>query len=79
MSKKSIQPGEKVPLKLTATERKALLDLACLDEECESSVQTTPTGKPVTMSLEDLEDLGDYIAAEASHIEDAKLQKKVTL
>ncbi len=30
--KKRIQPGEKVPLKLTATERKLVLeDLVCLD------------------------------------------------
>ena len=62
MSKKPIQPGEKVPLKLTATERKAVLDLACLDEESEASVQAAPSGKPVMMTLEDLENLGDYLA-----------------
>ena len=33
-AKKQIQPGEKVPLKLTATERKLVLeDLMCLDED----------------------------------------------
>ena len=77
MPKKSIQPGEPVPLKLTVTERKALLDLACLDEECEAAIQDTSTGKAVMMSLEDLENLADYLAAEANHTKDAKLQKKL--
>ena len=36
MGKKGIQPGEKVPLKLTAPERKLVLeDLMCLDKAYE--------------------------------------------
>ena len=68
MWKKRIQPGEKVPLKLTPTETKAILeDLMCLDEEYEQVIQGTPTGKPVMMTLDELDDFGGYIAAEANH------------
>ena len=57
-TKKQIQPGEKVPLKLTVAERKLVLeDLMCLDEDYEQIIQGTPTGKPVMMTLDDLDDL----------------------
>ena len=47
-TKKQIQPGETVPLKLTATERKLVLeDLMCLDEEYEQIIRETTSGKPV--------------------------------
>jgi hypothetical protein len=66
MSKKHLQPGEKVPLKLTATERKLILeDLMCLDRYSEQILQSTPSGKPVMMTLDDLDELGGYIAGAA--------------
>ena len=77
MPKKPIQPGDKVPLTLTATERKIVLDLPCLEDDYDSIIQNTPAGEPVMMSLDDLEDFGDYIAAESNHAEDAKLQKEL--
>ena len=78
MWKKSIQPGKKVSLKLTATERKLVLeDLMCLDRQCEQIVQGTPSGKPVMMTLDDLDEFGGYIAAEANHCDDKKKQKKL--
>ena len=49
MWKKQMQPGEKVPLKLTATERKLILeDLMCLDQDYEQIIRSTPRGKPAT-------------------------------
>jgi hypothetical protein len=78
MSRKRIQPGEKVSLKLTQTERKLVLeDLMCLDEECEQIIRDTPLGKPVMMTLGDLDDFGGYIAAEANHCDDKKKEKKL--
>jgi hypothetical protein len=77
-SKKRIPPGEKVPLKLTPTETKAILEtLLLLDEEHEHIIRETPTGKPVMMTLDDLEDFAGYIAAEANHTEDEKLARKL--
>ena len=61
-TKKQIQPGEKVPFKLTATERKLVLeDLMCLDQEHEQVIRDTPAGKPVMLTLDDLEDFSGYI------------------
>ena len=74
MWKKQISRGERVPLKLTPTETKAILgDLMCLDPEYEQLIQDTPAGKPVMMTLDDLEDFGGYIAAEANHTDDKRL------
>lgn len=76
--KKKINPGEKVPLKLTPTEQKAILeDLMCLDRQYEQIIQETPAGKPVLMTLDDLENLAGYVAAEANHTEDKRLSRKL--
>ncbi|MBA2116727.1 plasmid pRiA4b ORF-3 family protein [Bremerella alba] len=76
--KKKIQHSEEVPLKLTAAERKLILDeLMCLDQDYEQIIRETPSGKPVMMYLDDLEDFGGYIASEANHCEDKKKQKKL--
>ena len=78
MWKKCISPGERVPLKLTPTEIRAILeDLMCLDREYEQLIQEAPAGKPVMMTLDDLEDFGGYIAAEANHTEDKRLGRKL--
>ena len=77
-TRKQIQPGEKVPLKLTAAERKLILkELIVTGMEYEELLQATPTGKPVMMTLDDLEDFGGYIAAEANHCDDRKKEKKL--
>jgi hypothetical protein len=78
MWKKRIQPGEKVPLKLTASERKLILEgLTCLDQNYEEMVRSTPSGKPMMLTLDDLEDFGGFIAAEANHCDDRGKQKKL--
>jgi hypothetical protein len=75
--KKLITPGERVPLKLTAAEREVVLDLACLPPEHEEAVQSTTADEPLLLTLNDLDDLGGYVAAEANHTSDKKLQKKL--
>ena len=78
MPKKRILPEETVPLKLTVSERKLILqDLMCLEKEYEKIIQETPAGDPVMMSLGDLDNFGDYIAAEANHCDDTKQQRKL--
>ena len=70
-TKKHIRPGEKLPIKLTLAERTLVLDgLTCLDQEIEQVVRDTPSGQPVMMTLDDLDDFGGYVAAEANHCED---------
>jgi len=78
MLKKQIQPGEKVGLKLTQAERKLVLNgLLCLDQQYEELVRTTPTSKPVMMTLDGLDDFCGYVAAEANHCDEKKKQKKL--
>jgi hypothetical protein len=75
--RKQIEPGSKVGLKLTAAERKLILDLTCLDDNYAQVIRDTPANAPVQFTLDDWEDFGGYIAAEANHIEDKKLGKKL--
>ena len=76
--KKRIQPDEKVPLKLTASERNLVLEgLLCLDAEYEQIVRTARACDPVMMTLDELDDFAGYVAAEANHTQDKKLQKKL--
>ena len=75
-TRKHVRPGEKLPLKLVAAERKLVLEeLMCVDQQIEQAVSDTPTDQPVMMSLDDLDDLGGHIAAEANHCNDKKKQK----
>ena len=72
--RKRIKPGAKVGLKLTAAQRKLVLDdLMVLDESYAQAIRETPTDQPVQFSLDEWEDFGGYIAAEANHTEDKKL------
>jgi hypothetical protein len=75
---KQIQPDEKVGLKLTRSERMLLLDkLMCLDIEYDELIRATPPTEPIMLTLEGLDDFGGYVAAEANHTPDKKLQKKL--
>lgn len=77
-TRKQIQPNEKVPLKLTATERKLILnDVTCLGRDYEQIIEGTAAGKPVMMTLDELDDFGGYIAAESNHCDDKKKQNKL--
>jgi hypothetical protein len=77
-TKKQVRPDEKLPLKLTAAERKLVLEgLTCLDQEIEQIVRDAPTGQPVEMTLDDLDDFGGSIAAEANHCKDKSKAKKL--
>lgn len=78
MKKKYIQPGEKVALRLTAPERMLVLECVnFLDDNCLLVIAGTPASKPVMMTLDEIDDLSGYIAAEANHCADKKRQKKL--
>jgi hypothetical protein len=54
MPKRLIEVDEKVPLKLTAGERKLVLeDMICQDQDFEETIRATPAGEPVMMTLDD--------------------------
>jgi len=77
-TRKQITATTKVPLKLTAAERKLILDdLMSLDDNYAQAIRETPTTRPVQFTLDEWEDFGGYIAAEANHTPDKKVQKKL--
>ena len=76
--RKRIKPGEKLQLKLTDIERKLVLDESIIaGMEYEEVLNSTPAGEPVLLTLDDLDDFGGYIAAEANHCDDRKKQKRL--
>ena len=79
MTRKEFNGNEtKVGLKLSLEERKLILgDPIHIHQELADPIRATPTGAPVLLTLDDLEDLGGYIAAEANHTTDKKLRKKL--
>jgi hypothetical protein len=78
VGKKPIQRGAKVGLKLTKAEWALLLDARHgLNEQVPDIVRDTPSGKPVMISLDDLEILEGHVAAQANHTKDKKLQKRL--
>lgn len=77
-AKKQVQPGETVPLKLTAAERKLVLEgLTCLGQQYEQIIRNTPTGTPLMLTLDELEDFSGDIAAEVNHCDNDTKQKKL--
>jgi hypothetical protein len=76
--RKQINPDEKVGLILTAVERKIIsVHVMCLDQEYEEVIRTTPAANPIMLTLDQWDDLGGYIAAEANHTRDKKSQRKL--
>lgn len=76
-TRKHISPGDKVTVWLTAGERKLILDLMCLDDEFEEVVRETPPGKPIALTLAEWDLFAGFIAGEANHTPDKKLQKRL--
>lgn len=77
-ARKYVPPDEKLPLKLTATQRTLVLEgLMCLDRDIEQAVQKTPAGEPVMMTLDDLDVFSGFVAAEANHCQDKSKTKKL--
>jgi len=77
-TRKHIQPGTKIGLKLTATERNLILaDIMSLDDNYAQVIRDTPANQPVQFTLDDWDDFGGYIAAEANHAKDKKSGKKL--
>lgn len=78
MRKKPSEKSEKFGLRLTVAERKLVLeDPIRIHEGLAVPIRATPTGSPVLLTLDDLEDLGGYVAAQADHTTDKKLQNKL--
>ncbi len=77
--RKPVRPGEKVPLTLSPRERALILENTLADDELTAALRGMPASKASVYSftLDDLEELMGYVAAEANHAKDKKLQKEL--
>lgn len=74
MEKKKIPEGTKLPVRLTAPERRLIRELTLYDPDfCSDAPDTGPI--VVEMDLDTIEEIQGYVAAEANHTEDRKLEK----
>jgi hypothetical protein len=48
-----------------------------IPQELADPIRDTPTGTTILLTLDDLADLGGYVAAEANHTTDKKVRKKL--
>jgi hypothetical protein len=79
-TRKRIEPGEKVALRLSLAERDLVLEHAFLDEEAERALRMAAVeGSKISarMTLDDLEELLGAIAAEANHAKSRRLQERL--
>jgi len=77
--RKRIRPDEKVPLELNDRERELILEHSLADEELTGRLRVVPLRgeAPVyRFTLDELDELTGYIAAEANHANDKKLQQE---
>jgi predicted ATP-dependent endonuclease of OLD family len=75
--RKQIRPDEKVPLELS--ERELILKHSFADEELTGRLHIAPRPNepPIyRFTLDELDELAGYVAAEANHANDKKLQKE---
>jgi len=67
---------EKVDLELSSAERKLLLTgLVFVMDRVEKAIRSTPAGKPVAISIGDLDDLAGHVAGEANHAKNARTEE----
>lgn len=75
-----IKPDEKVPLELNGRERELILEHTFADDELTNRLRVVPKKgqRPIfRFTLDDLDELGGCVAAEANHTKDKKLRKEL--
>ena len=79
MNRRKIRPDEKVPVRMTKRDRDLLLEHTFADPEYAERLRPAPSGKGLVAeyTLDDLEDILGYVAAEANHTDDKKLRREL--
>ena len=76
--RKRIRPDEKIPLTLNDRERELILQHTFAGDELTARLRIVPQSGETAIyafNLDDLDDLAGYVAAEANHAKDKKMQK----
>ena len=77
MKRKKISYGTKLPIKLTLRERDLIRDKTFCDPDFARFAVVDGKGIRVELSLDDIEEIQGYVAAEANHTKNKKLQKEL--
>jgi len=79
VKRKKVPYGTKLPVKLTLRERDLIRDETFCDPDFAKFSVVEGKGLKIEMSLDDIEEIQGYVAAEANHTENKKLQKELDL
>lgn len=77
MKRKKIPYGTKLPVKLTIRERDLIRDEPFCDLDFAKVAVVDGKGIRIDMSLDDIEEVQGYVAAEANHTKNKKLQREL--
>jgi hypothetical protein len=77
MKRKKIPYGTKLPVKLTIRERDLIRDTTFCDPDYTKLAVVDAKGIKVDLSLDEIEDIQGYVAAEANHAKIKKLEKEL--
>ena len=77
---KRIQPGDRVPIRLSARERDLILDHTFIGPELERRIRVGSAEEAsvtVRLTLDDLDELIGHVAAQANHCSDSRLRTRL--
>lgn len=77
---RSFKPGENICLELSAAERKLLLDNMLLledDDALAQAIRDAPPDRPIRLTLDELEQLAENLAAASKRAEDQSFRAEV--
>jgi hypothetical protein len=77
MKRKNIPYGTKLPVTLTRRERDIIHDQTSCDPNYTRLAVVDGKGIKVDLSLDEIEDIQGYVAAEANHTKNKKLEKEL--
>ena len=78
---KRVQPGERIPIRLTDHERKLILDHTFIGGDLERRIRVAAADGPavvIALDLDDLEELLGHVAAKANHSKDPSVAKHLS-
>ncbi len=77
MKREIIPSGTKLPVRLTLRERNLIREETFYDPDFAQFALVVSNGIQVDLSLDDIEDIQGYVAAEANHTEDRNLEREL--
>ena len=77
MKRKKIPYGTRLPVKLSPRQRDLIVDHTFCDPDFANLARPEGKGIRVDLSLDDIEEIQGYVAAEANHCKDGTLQKEL--